>query len=162
MMLTTGYIYCFSNKLMPGMLKIGMTRRNPLIRLKEANRPDTWRPPIKYEIEFAKYVENPLKKEQLIHKILERYNKRINLDREFFQTTIEEIKDIFELVEGHWWKHENEPPVITNTIQPVKNNTLCTEIICKKSADFIPIETKTITKNGIKIYCYKRTLLHYK
>lgn len=103
----TGYIYCFSNKIMPGICKIGMTRRNPLMRLKEANISDTWRPPIKYEIEFAKQVLNPMQKEQLIHKILERYNKRVNRDKEFFRATPAEVRDLFELVDGSWW--DNKP-----------------------------------------------------
>ena len=61
--MTDGYIYCFSNQSMPGILKIGMTERTPEIRLNEANRSDTWRPPTLYKIEFAKKVLNPKQKE---------------------------------------------------------------------------------------------------
>ena len=51
-----GYIYCFSNPSMPGILKIGMTERTPKKRLNEANASDTWRPPTKYNIEFDTLV----------------------------------------------------------------------------------------------------------
>ena len=40
-----GYVYCFSNESMKGILKVGMTERTPNIRLNEANASDTWRPP---------------------------------------------------------------------------------------------------------------------
>jgi len=42
--MTDGYIYCFSNPSMPGILKVGMTERTPVTRLGEANASDTWRP----------------------------------------------------------------------------------------------------------------------
>ncbi len=54
----SGYIYCFSNPSMPGILKVGMTERTPEIRLFEANCPDTWRPPTPYKIVVAKKVLN--------------------------------------------------------------------------------------------------------
>ena len=57
-----GYIYCFSNKSMPGILKVGMTERTPDVRLNESNNSDTWRPPTPYKIEFAKKVSNPKQK----------------------------------------------------------------------------------------------------
>lgn len=41
-----GYIYAFSNKSMPGFIKIGMTERTPEERLAEANLPDTFKPPL--------------------------------------------------------------------------------------------------------------------
>ena len=61
--MTDGYIYCFSNPSMPGILKVGMTERIPEARLSEANASDTWRPPTPYKIEFAKKVSNPSQKE---------------------------------------------------------------------------------------------------
>ena len=53
-LMTSGYIYCFSNASMPGIIKVGVTERTPELRLMEANSSDTWRPPTPYIIEFAK------------------------------------------------------------------------------------------------------------
>ena len=80
-----GYIYCFSNISMPGILKIGMTERLPDERLKEANRSDTWRPPTPYKIEFAKKVYNPKQKETTLHTILMKYAERVDPKLEFFK-----------------------------------------------------------------------------
>jgi len=49
-----GYIYCFSNQSLIGILRVGMTERTPEIRLSEANNSDTWRPPTPYKIELSK------------------------------------------------------------------------------------------------------------
>ena len=93
-----GYLYCFSNKSMPGILKIGITERTLEIRLNEANISDTWRPPTPYKIEFAKKVCNPKQKEKIIHRILSTY--RINPKREFFRVSFQEIKIFFDLIDG--------------------------------------------------------------
>lgn len=102
----TGYIYCFSNDSMPGILKIGMTLRSPLIRLNESNKTDTWRPPTPYKLEFAKKVSNPKKKETLLHTIITRYTERINPNREFFRISSEEVKTLFELINGKWFEED--------------------------------------------------------
>lgn len=98
-----GYIYCFSNSLMPGILKVGMTERTPAIRLSEANASDTWRPPTPYKIEFAKKVFNPLQKEKTLHILLEQYTDRINPRREFFRVSPEEVRKFFDLMDGEMW-----------------------------------------------------------
>ena len=100
----TGYVYCFSNPSMEGILKIGMTERTPDIRLKEANNSDTWRPPLPYICEIAKKVFNPKEKESTIHKLLSQYTERINPKREFFRVSIEEVKTFFELMDGELWE----------------------------------------------------------
>ena len=101
--MTGGYLYCFSNESMPGILKIGMTERTPEIRLNEANSSDTWRPPTPYKIEFAKKVLNPKQKEATLHNLLSQYTERINPKREFFRVSLEEIKTFFELIDGDLW-----------------------------------------------------------
>ena len=101
--MTDGYLYCFSNESMPGILKIGMTERTPEIRLNEANSSDTWRPPTPYKIEFAKKVLNPKQKEATLHNLLSQYTERINPKREFFRVSLEEIKTFFELIDGDLW-----------------------------------------------------------
>lgn len=90
-----GYIYCISNKSMPGIIKIGMTKRNPLIRLKESNLTDTWRPPTPYNIDFYIKVNNPKKIEKEIHNILDQHNRKIHKKREFFKLELFEAKYIF-------------------------------------------------------------------
>ena len=98
-----GYLYCFSNDSMPGILKIGMTERTPEIRLKEANSSDTWRPPTPYKINFAKKVYNVKQKEKTLHMLLTQYTERINPNREFFRISSEEIMKFFELIDGDLW-----------------------------------------------------------
>jgi hypothetical protein len=99
-----GYVYCFSNPSMPGILKIGMTERTPLDRLCEANSSDTWRPPTPYKIEFAKLVSDSCEKEKTLHILLEQYTERINPKREFFRVSKEEVLKFFELMDGEMWK----------------------------------------------------------
>ena len=101
--MTDGYLYCFSNESMPGILKIGMTERTPEIRLSEANSSDTWRPPTPYKIEFAKKVLNPTQKERTLHILLTQYTERINPKREFFRVSPEEVKIFFDLTDGELW-----------------------------------------------------------
>jgi hypothetical protein len=98
-----GYIYCFSNPSMNGILKIGMTLRTPCTRLCEANSSDTWRPPTPYVLEFAKKVLNPKQKEYALHSLLTRYTERIHMRREFFRVSPNEVKAFFDLIDGEPW-----------------------------------------------------------
>jgi hypothetical protein len=101
--MTEGYIYCFSNGSMPGLLKIGYTDRTPEARLAEANKSDTWRPPTPYKIEFAKKVINPNGKEHSLHILLEKYTKRVNTKKEFFKALPEDVLLFFNLIDGEMW-----------------------------------------------------------
>jgi len=103
-----GYLYCFSNESMKGILKVGMTERTPEIRLQEANSSDTWRPPTPYRIEFAKRVIHPKRKETVIHRLLSQYTERINPRREFFRISCEEVKTFFELMDGEFWVEKED------------------------------------------------------
>ena len=105
--MTDGYLYCFSNESMPGILKVGMTERTPEIRLNEANSSDTWRPPTPYKIEFSKKVLNPKQKETTLHSLLSQYTERINPKREFFRVSSEEVKAFFDLIDGDLWVKED-------------------------------------------------------
>lgn len=98
-----GYIYCFSNVSMPGILKVGMTERTPEARLGEANTSDTWRPPTPYKIEFAKKVSSACGKEKTLHILLEQYTDRIHPRREFFRVSKEEVRKFLDLMDGEMW-----------------------------------------------------------
>ena len=123
-----GYLYAFSNICMPGILKVGMTERTPEERLKDANRSDTWRPPAPYKLECAIKVNNPLKKENILHRILEKYVDRINPEREFFKISIEEIRLFFSLFDSEIYVIKNEEDV---DMEEVKDK----DIKNKKSRD---------------------------
>lgn len=114
--MTEGWVYCFSNPSMPGLLKIGMTRRTPHERLKEANSSDTWRPPTYFVIEFAKKVHDPLQKEKTIHALLQQYEQRVNPKREFFKVSTAIARHYFELMDGEWLQHHP-----SNAALPVAN-----------------------------------------
>jgi hypothetical protein len=106
--MNSGYVYCFSNESMPGILKIGMTTRTPMKRLNDANASSTWKPPTDYKIEFAKYVLEPLKTEKQIHAELSLSVDRINPNREFFKISIEEARKYFDKIEGPYWEVEKD------------------------------------------------------
>jgi hypothetical protein len=106
--MANGYIYCFSNASMPGILKIGMTERTPEDRLREANTSDTWKPPTPYNIEFAKKVLNPSQKEKTLHSVLKQYTDRIHPQREFFRGSLEEVRILFDLMDGEMWSKSHE------------------------------------------------------
>jgi len=116
-----GYLYAFSNTCMPGILKVGMTERTPEERLRDANRSDTWRPPAPYKLECAIKVNNPLKKENILHRILEKYVSRINPEREFFKITIEEIRLFFSLFDSEIYVIKNEDEGEIEEVKDVKN-----------------------------------------
>jgi hypothetical protein len=107
-MITNGYLYCMTNACMPNLLKIGMTERTPDERLKDANSPDTWRPPVPYVIEFAKQVTNPKQKETTLHRLLEQYTERVHPRREFFRLPIEDVRTFFDLMDGEYWVPNDE------------------------------------------------------
>ena len=96
---TVGYIYAMSNHSMPGLLKVGMTTRNPEVRLLEANSPNTWIP-TNFNLELAKKVNNPKQKEKTLHVLLEKFTERTNSSREFFRVSIEIVNLLFDLIDG--------------------------------------------------------------
>lgn len=98
--MTDGYLYCFSNESIPGILIIDITERTPEIEFNEANT-NKWKPPAPYKIEIAKKISNLKKHENTIHKLLELNSKIINLKH--FKMSIEEVKLLFDLIDGEEW-----------------------------------------------------------
>lgn len=116
--MSEGYLYCFSNPSMPGILKIGMTERLPTDRLLEANASDTWRPPTQYTLEFAKKVTKVKQKERTLHKLLEQYTERPHPRREFFKVSLAEVRVFFELMDGELWIPQEEQSVQEEEEEP--------------------------------------------
>jgi len=91
-----GWIYCLSNKGMPGIYKIGKTKISPEERAKQLY---TTGVPYPFKIEMAKYVTEYHKKEKSFQKILNQYS--CNHSREFFQIDIAIIIELFNIIEEY-------------------------------------------------------------
>lgn len=94
--LNPGWVYCLSNKGMPGIYKIGKTKRSPEERAKQLY---TTGVPYPFKIEMAKYVTEYHNKEKSFKKILNQYS--CNHSREFFQTDIAIIIELFNIIEEY-------------------------------------------------------------
>jgi len=100
-----GWIYCLSNRAMPNIHKIGYSEFLEK-RVAELQKSGV---PYPFQIEFAKNVFQPFEKEQKIHEILKK--DRISKKREFFKTDLQEIKHLFELVDGIWYDQTIESTI---------------------------------------------------
>jgi hypothetical protein len=90
---TNGYIYILSNKSFPTYIKIGSTMKDPKIRAAELTGTGV---PFPYEVKFKILTKNCEILEKKVHAILEK--KRVDLEREFFECSVEEAKKIIEKV----------------------------------------------------------------
>ena len=80
-----GFVYILENESMPGILKIGMTTRNPLHRAEDLY---TTGVPSPFTVAFAMYSDNARHAEMLVHDELD--HLRWSLDREFFKIELPE------------------------------------------------------------------------
>ena len=83
------WVYIFSNKMMPNLLKIGVTSKTPEERAEEISRGTGV--PVKFTVEYAFKCFNGMVLESEIHKYLHSY--RTNNGREFFQISLAEAKE---------------------------------------------------------------------
>jgi len=90
---TDGYIYILANKAFPNYIKIGSTMKDPRIRAHELTGTGV---PFPYEVKFKILTKNCEILEKKVHTILDK--KRVDLEREFFECSIEEAKKIIENV----------------------------------------------------------------
>lgn len=108
-----GWIYCLTNRGMPGLVKIGITYANiPVMRAKQLF---TTGVPYPFDIAIAVRVKLPKNKEQTLHEIFNKY--RCNQSREFFKIELEEALLQFKLLDGEIWdikNYENEIKIIQN------------------------------------------------
>ena len=91
--MTTGWIYVLSNPCLT-CYKIGSTKNNPDIRAKNLS---TTGLPEPFVVEIAILTKDYVKKEFLIHKILDDYRRASN--REFFDIKLNKIIEIFNLID---------------------------------------------------------------
>jgi len=119
MNINEGYVYAMSNPSM-SCLKVGHTI-NPTKRLNNANNSGSFTIPL-FKYEIIKKVTNYEEKEKLIHNNIEK--DRVTNNREFFNISIEQLKTVFDLVEGEYLliNEENNKNENNNIINEKNNN----------------------------------------
>ena len=90
---TDGFIYILTNKAFPKFIKIGSTMKDPKIRAHELTGTGV---PFPYEVKFKILTKNCEILEKKVHSIL--LKKRVDIEREFFECSVEEAKKIIEKV----------------------------------------------------------------
>lgn len=93
-----GYIYVLTNQVMPGLVKIGRTERDPVQRAKELR---TTGVPAPFELVYSCLVSDCEETEKNIHILLSRRGVRHSLDREFFEVSCDEAIELVQLVTEH-------------------------------------------------------------
>ena len=116
-----GYIYCISNVSMPNILNIGITWMTPEQKIIDINGlPILWRPPTPYKCEFAKRVLNAEHKKNTIYKVLAQ--SRITPKQMFFNVPIEEVRILFDLMDGDYW--EDSPASAASAASATNTNDI--------------------------------------
>jgi hypothetical protein len=115
--MTTGYLYCISNKTIPDILRIGYadSPTDYVCRLNNAKI----KYPTPFILEFTKKVKEPVQKVQALYDVLEHFTIRIHPDKDVFILEVREAKMVFDLIKG------TEPP--ENTF--IKKNKIKKNII---------------------------------
>jgi len=93
-----GYVYCFTNESMPGLVKIGMTHDEPEARARELSTATGI--PTPFRVEISKRILNPREKERAIHDLLSSLGFRVNDKREFFNCSMVVVKQLFAVIDG--------------------------------------------------------------
>ena len=90
-----GFIYVLENETMPGLLKIGITEKEPDERAKELA---TTGVPSSFRVAYSRYVVNIKLVEDLVHKALESRGCRKNNNREFFAVSVAEAIGVIDAI----------------------------------------------------------------
>ena len=88
------YVYVLENDSMPGLYKIGYTKKTPEYRASQLSR--STGVPHPFKVAFATRCHDGEGLEYEVHKELEQY--RVNNEREFFSCTLEEAKKAIETI----------------------------------------------------------------
>ena len=81
--MSEGWVYVFSNKHMPGLVKIGQTANDPIQRARELENTGV---PGKFEVEYQGLFDGYAQIERAVHRTLSEH--RVTSNREFFRIDV--------------------------------------------------------------------------
>ncbi len=105
--MSTGYLYCISNKTTPSVLWIGVTyESSPLEHVKQLNNQKI-KYPTPFTLEFAKKIKKAKQKELTLYALLEHFTIRTQPNKDVFKLEVHEAKMFFDLIDGDMWYQNN-------------------------------------------------------
>ena len=102
-----GQVYVLSNPAMPGLMKVGYTRRTTRLRTDELS--SATGVPLPFKIEFSQKVAFPDRVEEAVHHTLR--TDRINRNREFFKVSAETAKKEIARAARRYGKQRRTVPI---------------------------------------------------
>jgi len=88
------YVYILTNDAMPGLVKIGYTKDDPNLRVKQLNA--STGVAVDFTLEWAFGCYNAIELEQEVHKHLASF--RLNTNREFFKISVDKAKTAIKML----------------------------------------------------------------
>jgi hypothetical protein len=141
---------------MPNILNIGMTLITPEQKIDYINELyGLWRPPTPYKCEFAKRVLHAEHKKNTIYKLI--LQSRVNPNQKFFRITIEEVRTLFDLMDGDNWINSKSISDDIYDIPMSVNNTDNDDILEKKKE--LDMLSKMCEKKEIEIKTTEERML---
>jgi hypothetical protein len=113
-----GYVYCLSNPAYQSKYKVGCTKRDPYTRMQELYTTGVAE---EFKLEFAKKVIDFKKQEKIVHKLICEKGDRPNKKREFFVLDLNEIKNIFDTIDGEYYENKNVDKNVDENLNENKN-----------------------------------------
>lgn len=152
----SSYVCVFTVKGFDGIVKVTCDVRSPTCQLQEAI---TWGGIVDVELRFAKLI--PVSKLDIFLSILNRYERVGNPVAGWFKVTVDEIKPLFDLIEGIYWSPE--PIASPVSVYPMSNSEVLmgcrSEALCFYNGQKIRIQYNgsmwegSWNSSGKKIVC---------
>ncbi len=133
----SSYVCVFTVKGCDGVVKVTRDVRSPPCQLADALQ---WGGIVDVELQFAKLI--PQSKLDIFLSILNRYERVGNPVAGWFKCTVDEIKPLFDLIEGFYWK--SEAPASVTSVYPISQSEVLmgcrSEPLCFHNGQKIRIE----------------------
>lgn len=102
----SGYVYILINPSMEGLVKIGMTTREPETRTQELS--SATGVPTPFILVYKEFFSDCYLAEQMVHAILEEKQYRVSENREFFSVPVQDAIHVVQQVKQYFLEHPIE------------------------------------------------------
>lgn len=141
---------------MDGIVKIGMTTREPEDRITELS--NVTGVPTPFQLVYKEYFENCVYAESMIHEILEQRNSRVSNNREFFKIPVYEAIKLIQDIKTNWLELATQSKKSINMQENINQNdtTLLANDLFEKAEEYYYGLGNTLQDYHEALNLYKR------